>query len=722
MFVPIMIKNFMFLLLVCLCTGQKLSSEHFVSDQVSIEVAYTQLPEKDGETYVLFYIQPKNNWHLYWQNPGDSGKAPQVEFYLPEHASVRFLGFPPPILLKNKNFTSYGYKDPFTLVYQINTKNTIDLTDIKFEITWLACKKMCVPQSYKSTLKDKKNTTIKQAQNEADKLPQNLFSGNISSHANYLTFHIPATSPIKSAYFFPKHQNHIATDDEQVFSSIEEPQKRHSLKVRTLTKETHIEGILLLQGETDKKYMIVDQEVSEPDFFEEETLLSLFLVAFLGGLILNLMPCVFPVLSLKVMNIISHVKTKKGLIRHGLAYGGGIFLSLMLLFIFVITLKRTGYSVGWGFQLQSPFFIMMLIILFNVLFLNIFGLFEFQGIQTVAPIDHIDQSRPISSFLNGMLTTIVSTPCTAPFMGSAIAVALSQSYLEGFFIFTGLSMGLAFPFLFISFNPKILSFLPKAGRWMQTLKELLAFPMLGAIIWLLWILESLKPMLIIPLLIALVSISFFLWMYGSSQRYGKKLFSPVFLSFLITSALWLNGNKLPHTHYLLAVCIVITAGLLFYNIIKCIRYKTFSYSRILLFNFLAAFTLALSCSPVFESFNVGESVKTPLPYSQELVNDSLKKGQAVFINYTARWCITCQINKKSILESEAIQNAFKEFNVVYLEADWTNHSPTITESLRHYKRESIPFYILIIPGQKKPIVLPELLTEKIVLDAFRKIK
>jgi thiol:disulfide interchange protein len=686
-----MIKNFFFLLLVCFCTGQKLFSHHFISDQVVIDVAYTQLPEKEGETYVLFYFQPKNNWHLYWQNPGDSGKAPQVEFYLPEGTSAHFLGFPPPILLKNKSFTSYGYKEPFTLVYQINTKNPINLGDIKFEATWLSCKKTCVPQSYTSTLEDKKSTTIKQAQHEADKLPQNLFSGNISSHANYLTFHIPSDNNITSAYFFPKHPNHIVTDEAQVFSSIDAPQKRHTLKVRTLNKESHIEGILLLQRESGKKYMIVDQEISEPDFFEEETLLSMFLIAFLGGLILNLMPCVFPVLSLKVMNIIGHVKTKRGLIRHGMAYAGGIFLSLMLLFTFVITLKSTGYSVGWGFQLQSPFFIMMLIVLFNVLFLNIFGLFEFQGIQTAAPLDHLDQSRLVSSFLNGMLTTIVSTPCTAPFMGSALAVALSQTYLEGFFIFTGLSLGLAFPFLFISFNPKILSFLPKAGRWMQTLKELLAFPMLGAIIWLLWVLESLKPVLVIPLLIALVSVSFYLWLYGRSQQYGRKLFSSQFIPFFLTASLWLNGENSPYTQYLLASGLIATSALMVYSIINCIRYKTFSYGRTIIFNFIAAFALALSFLPAFKSLEVGENVKAPLPYSQELVNDSLKKGQAVFINYTARWCITCQINKNSVLESLTIQNAFKEFNVVYLEADWTTHSPFITESLRSYKRESIPF-------------------------------
>lgn len=716
-----MIKNFVCMLLVCFLTSQKLFSHHFISDQVAIDVAYTQLPEKDGETYVLFYFHPQNSWQLYWQNPGDLGKAPQVEFYLPEGATAHFLGFPPPTLFKKKSFTSYGYKEPFTLVYQINTKDSLSLKDIKFEITWLACKKICVPQSYTSTLENKKSETIKQAQLEADKLPQNLFSGNIS-HGSALTFHITDDSTITSAYFFPKNQNHIMTDEEQIFSSVDEPQKKHLLKVRTLNKEKHIDGLLLLQNNNEKKYVIVDHDVSEPDFFEEDTLISLFLIAFLGGIILNLMPCVFPVLSLKVIHIIQHVKTKKGLIRHGLAYASGIFLSLMLLFTLVVILKSTGYSVGWGFQLQSPFFVMMLIMLFTILFLNIFGLFEFQGIQTAAPLDHLNQSRLVSSFLNGILTTIVSTPCTAPFMGSAIAIALSQSYLEGFFIFSGLSIGLAFPFLLISFNPKILSFLPKAGRWMQTLKELFAFPMLGAIIWLLWVLESLKPTLIIPLLIALVSIAFYIWLYGTSQQYGKKLLTATFIPFFLTAILWLNGESFPHCQYLLAIGFISISGIIVYNIVNCIRYKTYSYGKNVLLNSVAALVLAASFLPVFKAFEVGENIKTPLPFSQELVDDSLKKGQAVFINYTARWCITCQINKNSVLQSDNIQNAFKELNVVYLEADWTTHSPLITESLRSYKRESIPFYILLIPGRKTPVVLPELLTEKIVLDALRKIK
>lgn len=720
-----MIKKFniFIITLVAFFAANVLYAQNFDSEQSTIEISYTQFPEHEGEIYVLFHIIPKNNWHFYWQNPGDFGKEPHVEFTLPHFASASFLGFPPPVLIQEKNQTSYGYKKPFTLVYQINTKNILTPEDVKFNIHWLTCKKTCFPQEFSSTLTNKNKITIKQAQLEANKLPQDVFTGNVYTHKNVLTFEIPESKKhtFKNAYFFPKHQNHIITDDPQNFTNIS-PQK-NILKVNIVENKDHIEGLLYLQTTNgDEQYLIVHHDVKEPHILEEESLLSLFLIALLGGLILNLMPCVFPVLSLKIMNILQHVKTKKGLLRHGLAYTGGIFASLMLLFLFVSSLKSAGYSVGWGFQLQSPLFISLLILLFSILFLNTFGLFEFQGIQTSSALEKVDQSKAISSFLNGILTTIVSTPCTAPFMGSAIAIALSQTYLESFFIFFGLSLGLASPFLFISLYPKTLNFLPKAGPWMQTLKEFLSFPLLGAIIWLLWILESIKPLLLIPIIIVISCISLLLWIYGTSQKYGKKIFSTLLIPFFITFSLWGIDKQNIYINSLFLLFIFFSIITSIFYLVQIIRSKKKNLVKNLVINIISAFILSLSTSHFIDTFEFGESILTPTPYSEEAIESALQKGESVFINYTARWCVTCQINKSSVLKSKRIQNAFKDYNVKYIEADWTNHSPTITESLKKYKRESIPFYVLIIPGKKEPIIFPELLTENSVLSAFKKIK
>ena len=495
--------------------------------------------------------------------------------------------------------------------------------------------------------------------------------------------------------------------------------KKHILKLKALNLKDHIEGILLVQNADEKQYFIVDHDIMQSDVFEEETIFMLFLISLLGGVILNLMPCVFPVLSLKIMSLVQNISAQKSIVKHGIAYTLGIFLSLMVLFGIVVVLKDAGYSVGWGFQLQSPIFITFLIVLFSILFFNTFGLFEISAIQTNSSLDDkIDNAKPISSFFNGVLTTIVSTPCSAPFMGSAIAVALSQTYLESFFIFSGLALGLSAPFLLISLYPKALNFIPKPGVWMQTLKEFLAFPFLGAIIWLLWILESLKPLIIIPVLVFIFFLSIVSWFIGIRQRSGKKTLTyafPIILAYLV---FWLSDIQNAYTFTL----IILIAISLIDTIINVVKLHNTRVLKAFTLNALIALFIAFPISLLADKFRIGESTQNALPYSNEIINESLKKGQPVFINYTARWCLTCQINKTHVLSSQKIKKSFENYNVVYLEADWTNHSPFITESLQKYKRESIPFYVLLIPGQKKPIILPELLTEKIVLDSLKKIK
>ena len=228
-------KQLVIMLLGFFLIPQELLCNHFSSEQVDIKVSHTQFPENDGEIYVVFTFEPKNEWHLYWENPGDSGKPPQVEFSLPEHASYSFLGFPPPILLKNQSSTSYGYKNTFSIVFQINAKQKLDPEDIKFNVSWLSCKQMCVPQEFSSTLNHKNELTIKQAQFEANKLPQNLFSGNISYHKDKIILHyIPEKMQnVDAMYFFPKEHGIISTDANQEISIINEPQKKTYSKIKS---------------------------------------------------------------------------------------------------------------------------------------------------------------------------------------------------------------------------------------------------------------------------------------------------------------------------------------------------------------------------------------------------------------------------------------------------------------------------------------------------------
>jgi thiol:disulfide interchange protein len=696
----------------------------FNSPQTKVTISHTQLPEKEGDFYIVVDFYPQKGWHLYWQNPGDSGMPPKVDFDLPSFAKASFLGFPAPSVQKHSSQTSYVYETPFCLVYQVSTTDAIKLKDIKIDANWLSCKQSCLPQNYTTTLEDKPLIHLKDAQKKVDLLPQDIFQGTIFEKNKRIFFEIhPDDSSLEiiEAYFFPKNQGYIVTDKPQTLQKKDNGKKYH-LKVDLLTSKEHIEGLLNIKTKEGLKTYIIDHDLSpEPIDHGDDNFLLMLLFAVLGGLILNLMPCVFPVLSLKILHIMDHSETRKGLLRHGLAYTGGILLAFMTLFLVLTVLKSAGHSVGWGFQLQSPYIIIFLIMVFTVLSLNLLGVFEFKGFdaENSSTMDH---SKAYTSFLNGILTTLVATPCTAPFMGTALAVALSQSYLESFSIFTGLSFGLALPFLVLCLYPNGLRFLPKPGLWMKTFKEFLAFPMIGAIVWLLWILESMKPTGIISVLIMLFSVVLTLWIYGKIQYTSNKIITLKIIPLICFFSLFLHCNKsFLWTGLFYGLLAVICLMYLFVFINSIRKNKLFPLLK-LLFESLLAFALSISYLPILHTFDTTQETIQAIPYSKDLEEKTLSEGRPVFINYTARWCITCQMNKLNVLSSVTIKDAFSKNNILYMEADWTNHSPEISKSLKEYNRESIPFYVLKIPGQKKPIVLPELLTTNSVLEAFDKLQ
>ncbi|CAO5683097.1 MAG: Thiol:disulfide interchange protein DsbD [Holosporales bacterium] len=696
-------------------------SSDFTSPQVSVAIEHTEIPEKSGDFYVVVTFSPQKGWHLYWQNPGDSGMPPKVEFELPAFAKASFLGFPSPKLYRKNGITSFIYDEPFSLIYQISTTETLDPKDIKLDLNWLVCKDSCIPQTHTTPLVNKTLIYLKDAQKKADMLPQEIFQGEIYEKNKKLYFVMPAETPesIESAHFFPKEQNFIVNDHIQKKKNYK---KNIQLEVDLLTSKSKIEGFFVIKTKDTTKTYILDNDLgSEPLDTAYDSIWILLLSAFLGGLILNLMPCVFPVLSLKILHIMDHVETKKGLIRHGLCYTLGILLTFLLLFAAISIFKSAGHSIGWGFQLQSPYILLLLVVIFTVLSLNLLGVFEFSSFDTAHQTLHADYTKAHTSFLNGILVTIVATPCTAPFMGTALAVALSQSYVESLIVFFGLSVGLALPFLAFCFYPSGLRFLPKPGSWMKTFKEFLAFPMLGAIVWLLWVLENLKPTCLLPTVCMIFSTSFILWLYGKWQFTTHLISTRIiplitFFTLLMYERESVIVEKIFYGIILVLVCVY---AYTFLNILKRHAFKDI-FKRIV--EVAIACVLSFSFIPLMKCFDDTKEVIQAIPYSDELVKKTLKNGRPVFINYTARWCITCQMNKLNVLSSSRIKDALKSKNVLYLEADWTNHNLEISKSLKDYNRESIPLYVLKVPGIKKPIILPELLTEKTVLEALSGIK
>ncbi|MGI9287591.1 MAG: protein-disulfide reductase DsbD family protein [Pseudomonadales bacterium] len=388
-------------------------------------------------------------------------------------------------------------------------------------------------------------------------------------------------------------------------------------------------------------------------------LMALF--AFLGGAILNLMPCVFPVLALKVMGLVqANAESSAQRRLHGLTYTAGVLVSFLLVAGLLLALRSAGAALGWGFQLQSPWVVACLIYLFFILGLSLSGFIEFSGRWVGAGQGLTEKSGALGSFFTGVLAVIVASPCTAPFMGAAMGFALVQPAPVGLAVFLALGLGMAAPFLLLVSVPALARLLPKPGAWMNTFKEILAFPLYATAVWLLWVI---------------------------GRQTGANGMAAVLIGcLLLVLALWLwRLGKIP-----LRAGAVAAGG-------------------------LALFILA---SPLLNSA-ASQGVTDATAYSPERVLDQRADGKPVFVNVTADWCITCIANERVALSSQAVKDAFASNDVAYLKGDWTNSAPQITALLAQYGRSGVPLYLLFPADPSAPaIVLPQLLTPGIVVDAL----
>lgn len=401
----------------------------------------------------------------------------------------------------------------------------------------------------------------------------------------------------------------------------------------------------------------------------QKPLASILALAFLGGILLNAMPCVFPVLGLKVLSFAKGQESSSLTVKlQALSFAAGILVSFWALSSILIALRASGEALGWGFQLQSPFFVFLLIVLFFIMGLNFLNVFPF-GASWMGIGGHLGQTGGYgASFLSGVLTCMVAAPCSGPFIGTALGVALTQAGLTSFLIFSALGVGLALPYVLLSFWPPLLRLLPKPGPWMETLKESMAFPLFGTVLWLLWVLGQQKGL-------ACVMISLWILLFTGlgAWWYGK------------------NGCQSPKRLIHLGIF------LLFLGVAIFAGYKTVQETPI---------NAAISW----------------LPYSEAKLEALLAEGRPVFIDFTASWCLTCQLNKRSVLDNTNVQSAFKAKHVVLLRADWTHKDPSIAQKLESFGRSGVPFNVLYTQNPEKPLWLfPTLLTQEEIFKALEAI-
>lgn len=380
-------------------------------------------------------------------------------------------------------------------------------------------------------------------------------------------------------------------------------------------------------------------------------------LAFVGGLILNLMPCVLPVVSLKVMNFVQHANNNpKVLWRHGLVFTGGILGSFWVLVGLLMALRAGGQQLGWGFQLQSPAFVAFLVVFLFIFALNMFGVFEVgSGLGRFA---RFSQGRGgyMESFLSGVLATVVATPCTAPFMGPALGFALTQPLVSAFMVFTALALGLACPYLLLSANPRWMKWLPKPGAWMVTLKQFMGFPLLATALWLLWVLNlQTSADVVLKVLGALLVVALAYWVHG---RWQCRVSLFVAVGVLGISLFWMKGE-----------------------------------------------------------LTVSHKNQMWIPFKKSEVVAYRKQGRAVFVNFTAAWCLTCQVNKKTTLQRPAVLKLLEQHQVVLMQADWTKKDPHITKILESFGRSGVPLYVFYPANRSlEPRILPTVLNPQIIRE------
>ena len=400
---------------------------------------------------------------------------------------------------------------------------------------------------------------------------------------------------------------------------------------------------------------------SDPSEF---SLLWILIFALAGGMILNLMPCVFPVLSIKAMSFARTHQTDRSKRSHGLAYTAGVVLSFVTIAAVMLSLRAAGEAIGWGFQLQSPLFVIFLIYLFFVMGLAFSGYLEIGGgLMSVGQSADNDDSLS-SSFMTGVLATTIASPCTAPFMGPALGYAISQPSYVALLVFAFLGLGMALPFVLLTWIPNLSNKLPRPGQWMDTFKQFLAFPLYLTAVWLLWVAGRQTSVDVAATVIAgLVLIAMAIWLWKLKQASG------------------VTGSKT-----LAALCI--------------------------------AMALAV---PVM---SVSKSQEPPLwqPYSEELLGELRQAGKPVFVNLTADWCITCLVNEKVAIGSDAFYQSLAENNITYLKGDWTNNDAKITKLLNQYQRSGVPLYLMYPNGPGEAEILPQILLKSMITAAINRTK
>lgn len=696
------------------------ASDRVVTENVTATLVSEHRGVMPGTTALVGLHQDiRPGWHTYWNNPGDSGAPTQIDWQVPDGVSVGPVQWPAPYRIPYDPLVNYGYEDEVLLASAVHVPEDWPVGEpvrLRAEATWLVCADICIPEQGSFSLEiptipddpmaDPAWADAFAAMRAA--LPVDLpWPAEGAVGAETVSLAVIAgdwrETRLADAHFFPDAWGVIDHAGEQrLYRS--EAGFALAMPVGSAPPGERLSGVLVVEEALDTGVVRRAFTVAAP-IVEEGTaaaaamafggagtgeagtgeagaggpgLLLALGLALLGGILLNLMPCVFPVLSMKAMALLQHAQAGRGVVvRDAAAYTAGVLAAFAAVAGILLAIKAGGTQIGWGFQLQSPVVVVLLAYLLFAVGLNLSGFFSVGERLSGLGSGLASRSGTAGAFLTGVLATVVATPCTAPFMGAAVGFALTQPWFVSLAVFQALGLGLALPYAALSLWPGLLRGLPRPGAWMVRLKQFMAFPMYLSAAWLLWVLGRQTGVDgIAAALVGLVLIGFAVWLWRVAGEAGL---------------LWRRvGTGL--------------AGLALVGALGV----------------MAPLSQAGS-TPVASGDGVQNAAGTAWePYAPARLAALRAEGRPVFLNMTAAWCITCLVNERVALSSRALHEEMAQEGIVYLKGDWTNRDPAITALLESFGRSGVPLYVFYPagPGDLPPRVLPQILTESLVREAL----
>lgn len=680
-------------------------------------------------------ITHQPEWHTYWKNAGDSGLPTVLQWQLPPGLEAGPIAWPLPHALRVGPLVNYGYED--TVLLPVPIKVAADfkapasgVVDLGLAAEWLVCRVECIPESgnfqlqipvqgssaphsqafvqaqagQPQALSQGGQALVESGKAEGTNLPDDRVTLRIPG--------LPASLKGKTLEFYPenadtfKHAAESGKDWKQHWdgdvwvgenmplsdmrgetaaqlavvlalppaeraAALERGESagwRSELAVQGRWSAPALAGVSPALAAALEANKTASQPLPAGNTASAGSLWAALLGGLIGGLILNLMPCVFPVLAIKVLGFAGHGQNRQAQRLGGLAYTAGVVLSFVALGALLLGLRAAGQQLGWGFQLQSPVVVSLLAALFTVLGLNLAGLFEFGSLLPSSIASAQARNPVLDSFLSGVLAVAIASPCTAPFMGASLGFAIDMPAAQALTVFAALGVGMALPYLLASFVPAVVGWLPRPGPWMQTFRHAMAFPMFATVVWLVWVLGHQGGMDAAAALLALLLV--------------------------LAALIWALGLRGKSRISLGALALLLAAGVAYYAL------------------------------PLIKAEPAGQAQTQAgelwQPWSADKVQSAHASGQPVFVDFTAAWCVTCQVNKRTTLSNAEVLAAFAQHQVQLLRADWTRQDPAITQALQSLGRSGVPVYVLYLPG-KQPVVLSELLSKSEVLDALKQI-